>query len=134
MQPTDFTTADLPADMTDGAKAYALECIADGATIADAIDAARDAEIRLMTDAYSRGKATAENMLQIGNVFQGSFNIADSLGYARDSLEWRAAVLGAGVAIAAYGEIWTDTATGALVPAPATRIKLSAWGHGGQAQ
>lgn len=130
----DFTPADLPADMTDGGKAYALECIAQGATVADAIDAARAAEIRLMADAYASGKATAENMLHPGNVFAGSFNIADSLGYARDTLEWRCAVHGASIVIAAYGDIWTDPATGVLVPAPATRIKLSPWGHGGQAQ
>jgi hypothetical protein len=72
-------------------------------------------------------------MLHPGNVFQGSFNVADSLGYARDSLEWRFAVLGAGRSIAEFGEVWTDNA-GRLVPAPATRVKLSKWGHGGQAQ
>lgn len=121
----DFTPADLPADMTDGGKAYALECIAQGATVADAIDAARAAEIRLMADAYALGKATAQDMLKIGNVFQGSFNIADSLGYDRESLEWRCAVHGATVAIQAYGQIWTDIVTGTLVPAPATRIKLN---------
>jgi hypothetical protein len=78
-----------------------------------------------MQAAYARGKATAESVLRPGNVFQGSFNIADSLGYARESLEWRCAVHGATVAIQAYGQIWTDIVTGQLVPAPATRIKLT---------
>lgn len=125
---------ELPADMTDGEKAYALECIADGASVADAIDAARDAQRRAdlaaMQSAYARGKAMAENMLQPGTVFMGSANIADSLGYARESVEWRAASLAASVAIAAYGEIWIDQKTGRL----ANRIKLSRWGHGGQSQ
>lgn len=129
LTPADLTPADLPADMTDGEKAYAAECLADGATVADAVAAARHAaECLTVADtqaAYARGKATAENMLQIGNVFQGSFNIADSLGYDRESLEWRCAVHGATVAIQAYGQIWTDIVTGTLVPAPATRIKLN---------
>ena len=81
--------------------------------------------VEQMQAAYALGKATAQDMLKIGNVFQGSFNIADSLGYDRESLEWRCAVQGAKLAIADYGQIWTDAATGALVPAPATRIKLN---------
>jgi hypothetical protein len=82
-------------------------------------------EIETLQAAYMAGKDAARQMLQFGNVFQGSFNVADSLGYARESLEWRFAVIGAGRSIAEFGDVWTDAATGALVPAPATRIKLT---------
>lgn len=72
--------------------------------------------------AYAAGKSAANEMLQPGNVFQGSFNVADSLGYARESHEWRAAVFGAAFAIAQYGDILTDN-DGKLA-APTVKIKL----------
>lgn len=91
-----------------------------------------DSELNAMCAAYVAGKVAAQEMLHVGNVFLGAFNVADSLGYARESLDWRSAVLGAKRAIAAFGQVWLD-ADGCIVPAP-DKIKLSQWGFGGQAQ
>lgn len=51
-------------------------------------------EVQAMVKAYNAGKRAAEEMLQVGSVFLGSFNVADTL-YKRDETEWRFAHLGA---------------------------------------
>jgi len=64
-------------------------------------------EMDTMIHAYQCGKEAAKRNLVLGNVFRGGMNIADSVGFQRDTLEWKGAMLGAMMEINGR-EIWTD--------------------------
>jgi hypothetical protein len=59
-------------------------------------------------EAFRKGAEAAAAMLRPGNVFQGAYQVADSL-FARISPEWEFAVRGAYIEIQHYAPgIWTD--------------------------
>lgn len=64
-------------------------------------------EVTLSALAFKAGEAYSEAQNTIGNKFFGSFNIADAIGFSRDSLEWHSAVSGAMFHIKEL-DVWTD--------------------------
>ena len=64
-------------------------------------------EITLSVFAFNAGKTYSAAQNIVGNKFYGSFNVADAIGFARNSLEWESAHLGAMLHIGAL-DVWTD--------------------------
>ena len=66
-------------------------------------------EVAAMVHAYECGKEAAKRNLVLGEVFRGSMNIADKLGFDPESVEYKGAMIGAMSEIKSR-EIWTDKA------------------------
>lgn len=66
-------------------------------------------EITSMLNAWKAGENAALDNLKVGNVFQGCMNVADTLGYDKDSLDHDMAMHGALKMIRKF-QVWTDKA------------------------
>jgi hypothetical protein len=64
-------------------------------------------DVVLMLLAYKMGESFSKAQNVAGAMFHGSFNVADKMGYSRDSLEWNGAVNGA-MSHIGYCEIHCD--------------------------
>jgi hypothetical protein len=65
-------------------------------------------DVVLMLLAYKMGESFSKAQNVAGSMFHGSFNVADKMGYSRDSLEWNGAVNGA-MSHIGYCEIHCDS-------------------------
>lgn len=111
--------ADMVRDDVRNVSARAKLARARKAYVVDIVEMrAESAALESASAAYAAGKAAAETMMHVGQVFVGSMGVADALGYTRGTREYQCATLGATFVIAAYGEVWTNVETGKLVSAP----------------